>query len=58
MQYVFLKLVFDFQAAERVNLSLKLVENPNSISTFTRLSDVSKAVCENGGVLQTNPLSL
>lgn len=46
------------EASERAFANLKQIETPVNLKTFSNLSEISKAVCENGGIVQNNPLNL
>lgn len=47
-----------FEASDRVMQNLKMTGSGKCLDNFSNLSAVAKNVCENGGVVQQNPLNL
>lgn len=45
-------------ASERVTINLKAVSSGKNLDNFTKMSTISKNTCENGGIVQANPLNL
>ena len=47
-----------FQASERAMLNLNMTEDKNYEKSFKNYSKVAGMICENGGLVQMNPLNI
>lgn len=47
-----------FEAGERIDINLKSVGSGKNLDNFTKLSNISKNICDAVGVVQQNPLKL
>lgn len=46
------------EASKRVEQNLQAIASEDVLDTFKKMSEISKNVCTNGGLVQTNPLNL
>lgn len=46
------------EAAERVMINLNNIKNSTHLDNYSKMSQVSKAICEKGGVVQIGPLDV
>lgn len=46
-----------FQASQRVAANLKVISNGKNLDNFSKMSTISKNVCDAQGVIQNNPLN-
>lgn len=46
------------EASERVANYLKAISSGKNLDNFSKMENISKKVCENGGIVQSNPLNI
>ena len=46
------------QASDRIQLNLTALKSPSQLSNFTTMSQISEEMCENGELVQPNPLGI
>ena len=47
-----------FQALDRIQLNLTALKSPTQLNNFSTMSQIAKEMCENGGLIQQNPLGI
>ena len=46
------------QALDRIQLNLTALKSPNSHGNYSAMSEISRDICEHGGLVQKNPLGI
>lgn len=46
------------EALDRIQLNLTALKSPNQLNNFSTMSQIAKEMCDNGGLIQQNPLNI